>query len=122
MFRILPPNAEPSGEGQKGMARKCIVEGCDNPAHAKGYCRKHYGQIWRKGKIYSVQEEKLARERYANRDDSDRMRALERELRRAEMMYHNVVGFEGRLKWRREINEVKKEMIRLGMIEPVTVS
>lgn len=93
---------------------KCIVPGCDNKAHAKGYCRKHYGQIWRKGKIYTPEEEQRA-QRSAQRDDSDRMRALERELRRAEMMYKNVVGFEGRLKWRREIDEVKKEMERLGM-------
>jgi len=95
---------------------KCIVAGCGNRAHAKGYCRKHYGQIWRKGKIYSAEEEKMVNERFAHRDETDRMRALERELRRAEIMYQNVIGFEGRLKWRREINEVKKEMMRLGMI------
>lgn len=95
--------------------QKCIVPGCDNRAHAKGYCRKHYGQIWRKGKIYSKEEEAAGIRRGASRDDTDRMRALERELRRAEMMYQNVVGFEGRLKWRREIDEVKKEMERLGM-------
>lgn len=94
---------------------KCIVPGCTNKAHAKGYCRKHYGQIWRKGKIYSEDEEKRAKEKTNYRDDTDRMRALERELRRAHMMYRNVIGFEGRLKWRREIDEVKKEMERLGM-------
>ena len=97
---------------------KCIVPGCGNKAHAKGYCRKHYGQIWRKGKIYSEEEENRTT-RTAQRDDSDRMRALERELRRAEMMYRNVIGFEGRLKWRREIDEVRKEMKRLGMVPEV---
>lgn len=97
---------------------RCIVNGCTNKAHAKGYCRKHYGQIWRKGKIYSDDEERASVERTANRDESDRIRALERELRRAEMMYRNVIGFEGRLKWRREIDEVKKEMRKLG-IEPI---
>ncbi len=96
---------------------RCRVQGCDNKAHAKGYCRKHYGQIWRKGKIYTVEEEKkTVEEKPIQRDDTDRMRALDRELRRAEMMYKNVVGFEGRLKWRREIEEVRKEMGRLGMI------
>ena len=97
---------------------KCAVEGCENRAHAKGYCRKHYGQIWRKGKIYSDEEERQVAEKLIPRDDTDRMRALERELRRAEMMYQNVIGFEGRLKWRREIDEVKKEMVRLGMPLP----
>lgn len=97
---------------------KCVVPGCENRVHAKGYCRKHYGQIWRKGKIYSLKEERKTVEKSVTRDDTDRMRALERELRRAEMMYQNVIGFEGRLKWRREIQEVKKEMGRLGMIIP----
>ena len=98
---------------------RCVVAGCENRAHAKGYCRKHYGQIWRKGKIYSDEEERqVAEKQLIPRDDTDRMRALERELRRAEMMYQNVIGFEGRLKWRREIDEVKKEMVRLGMVMP----
>jgi hypothetical protein len=100
-----------------------MVQGCDNRVHAKGYCRKHYGQIWRKGKIYTQKDLNSARKsgsRTQQRDDTDRMRALERELRRAEMMYKNVIGFEGRLKWRREIVEVKKEMVRLGMTIPVS--
>jgi hypothetical protein len=54
------------------------------------------------------------------RDDTDRMRGLERGLARAEMMYRNVVGLEGRLKWRREIAEVKKQMASLGMTVPGT--
>ncbi len=96
----------------------CVVAGCDNRAHAKGYCRKHYGQIWRKGKIYSQDETAVVADKPTPRDDTDRMRALERELRRAETMYQNVIGFEGRLKWRREIEDVKKEMVRLGMDVP----
>ncbi len=102
---------------------KCMVQGCENRVHAKGYCRKHYGQIWRKGKIYTQKEAGAGKKsgmKAAQRDDTDRMRALERELRRAEMMYKNVIGFEGRLKWRREIVEVKKEMTRLGMPIPLT--
>ncbi len=101
---------------------KCMVQGCENRVHAKGYCRKHYGQIWRKGKIYTQKDLGAAKKsglKTAQRDDTDRMRALERELRRAEMMYKNVIGFEGRLKWRREIVEVKKEMTRLGMPIPL---
>ncbi len=92
--------------------RKCIVPECDNPVHAKGYCRKHYGQIWRKGRIYSDEEKARSGE---IGEDADRIRSLERELRRAEMMYKNVIGMEGRLKWRKEIDEVKKEMQRLGL-------
>jgi len=59
---------------------RCIVPGCNNRAHAKGYCRKHYGQIWRKGKIYSIEEEekrgadKLVQR---DRDGDDRRVCLE---------------------------------------------
>ena len=31
------------------------------------------------------------------------------------MMYKNVIGMEGRLKWRKEIEAVRKEMTRLGI-------
>lgn len=95
---------------------KCMVPGCDNPVHAKGYCRKHYGQIWRKGRIYTEEERGLVGEGH---EDTDRIRSLERELRRAEMMYKNVIGMEGRLKWRKEIDAVRKEMSRLGISVPV---
>jgi hypothetical protein len=94
----------------------CRVPGCGNKSHAKGYCRKHYGQIWRRGKIVTEAGADGDEIETGPRDETDRMRALERELRRAEMMYSHVVGFEGRLKWRREIDEVKAEMKRLGMI------
>lgn len=97
---------------------ECMVDDCNNPVHAKGYCRKHYGQIWRKGRIYT-EEDKIAGRLPG--DDSDRIRSLERELCRAEMMYKNVIGFDGRIKWRREIDEVKKELKRLG-IDPATVT
>ena len=101
-------------KGGKGMPKnqKCMVDGCDNPVHAKGYCRKHYGQLWRKGRIYSEKDKDV---KNIVGDDSDRIRALQRELKRAETMYKNVIGFDGRIKWRREIEEVKKEMVRLGL-------
>jgi hypothetical protein len=90
----------------------CSVEGCDNKAHARGYCRKHYGQIWRKGKITSDAEGGAAVSR-KSRDELERLKALERELRRAENMYDMVVGFEGRLKWRRELEAVKDEICKI---------
>ncbi len=31
--------------------RECIVEGCSDRHDAKGYCKKHYGQMHRHGKI-----------------------------------------------------------------------
>jgi hypothetical protein len=51
-------------------------------------------------------------------DDRDRKRVLERELVRIETMYQNVTGVAGRLKWRREREEVKKAMASLGNDSP----
>lgn len=101
--------------------KSCIVEGCKNFSHARGYCRKHYGQIWRKGRINceAITDENES-DMIFGQDDSDRMRALERELRKAEHMYRNVVGFEGRLKWRKEMEAVRKEIERLTIPEEVS--
>lgn len=91
----------------------CVVEGCPNPAHAKGYCRRHYGQIWRRGMIYNdtPRERTTAPESGMRRDD--RLKALERELKKAQQMYDVVVGFQGRIKWRREIEAVQHEIRKL---------
>jgi hypothetical protein len=51
-------------------------------------------------------------------DDPERIRALERELKKAEHMYEVVVGFEGRVKWRREMEAVRAELRRLGIKPP----
>lgn len=95
-------------------AGKCIVEGCDEAVHAKGYCRKHYGQVWRKGAITGGCRDSES-ERPA-RADLERLRALERELKKAEHMYQVVVGYEGRVKWRREMESVKTEISKLAKL------
>ena len=90
----------------------CSVDECENKAHARGYCRKHYGQIWRKGRITTDADAESALGR-KSRDDRERLKALARELRRAENMYDMVVGFEGRIKWRREMEAVKAEIRKI---------
>ena len=88
----------------------CKVPGCTNPAHARGYCNTHYGQLWRSGKIspelrprrktleegyLSDRERQIIRLRYQKERET-----LERELKRARMIYQVVIGYEGRLRWR----------------------
>ncbi|MBI3831338.1 MAG: hypothetical protein HY291_17605 [Planctomycetes bacterium] len=98
---------------------RCIVEGCPNPSHAKGYCRRHYGQIWRRGMIYNDSpREKTDYDSNVRRDDQERLRALERELKRAQQMYDVVVGFQGRIKWRREIEAVQTEIRKILDSQP----
>jgi len=96
----------------------CSVVGCEKRMHAKGYCRKHYGQIWRTGEIYADEDQGMPEEVVIPRNDADRVRALARELERAEEMYRNVIGFEGRLKWRRELEGLRKDMARFGVVPP----
>lgn len=88
----------------------CIVEGCTSASHAKGYCRRHYGQIWRRGTIYNEtpKEHTTAMESDMRRDD--RVRTLERELKKAQQMYDVVVGTAGRIKWHREMEAVQHEI------------
>ena len=99
---------------------RCIVDGCPNPSHAKGYCRRHYGQIWRRGMIYSESPREQAGENdsHLKRDDQERLRALERELKRAQQMYDVVVGFQGRIKWRRELDGVQSEIRKIMEAQP----
>ena len=103
---------------------RCIVENCPNNAHAKGYCRKHYGQIWRRGMIYESprRESEWACEELSRRDErEEKMASLERELRKAQQMYDVVVGFEGRMKWRKVIETVRAEMHKLATMPAAAV-
>ena len=84
----------------------CQATDCANPVHARGYCRRHYGRIWRR-------EKRGAGGNAEDREKRDRLRALERELLRARQMYDVVVGTPGRIKWRREMDAVKVEILKL---------
>jgi len=94
-------------------AKRCMVEDCGEPVHAKGYCRRHYGQIWRKGKITDSHAYTTER---PSRADAERLRALERELKKAEHMYSVVVGVEGRVRWRREVEQVRVEISKIASL------
>ena len=46
------PAPVPVPEGLAGKV--CTVPGCPNPHHARGYCKMHYGQLRRHGRIEDV--------------------------------------------------------------------
>lgn len=58
------------------MTDKCKVNGCNYPAHARGYCATHYGQLWRTGG-HAMQEE---------------LRELQASLDEAQICYDRVVA------------------------------
>jgi hypothetical protein len=93
----------------------CQVDDCQEPVHARGYCRKHYGRLWRRAKQGngSAPGNGHHKTQAPKKDQTDRLRTLERELRRAEELYRAVVGLQGRMKWRREMEAVKAEIRKI---------
>lgn len=83
------------------MDKMCIIEGCTKQSHSKGYCRRHYGQIWRHGKI--TDGLKVTN----HKTNETILRMLQSELDNLNACYSNTVGFKGRVRWRRKINEVQ---------------
>lgn len=116
----IVPSTRNSAEKTPKKGR-CVVPGCNNPQHAKGYCNTHYGQMWRKGKIISEKKSKKRLGRPSaktknkkRKDKRERLETLEREYNRAKNMYEIVIGFEGRMKWRKEMEAVRREIEKLN--------
>lgn len=115
------PSSHTKAEDSKSKPKgNCVVDGCSNEQHAKGYCNTHYGQMWRKGKIISEKKNKKRSGRPVTKskskkrkDKRERMETLEREFNRAKNMYEIVIGFEGRMKWRNEMEAVRTEIDKL---------
>lgn len=96
------------------MEESCIIEECGNPPHAKGYCRRHYGQIWRHGRITNTGKAQQGRFGISTGYTQEaQIRSLERELKRSKQMYEAVVGFAGRMRWRREISIIEADLAKL---------
>lgn len=85
--------------------RRCVVNGCPGKSHAKGMCRRHYGQVWRRG--YTYESPKTNPDTLSSVEEA--FRSCERELKKAQQMYDVVVGLPGRLHWRREIERLQKQ-------------
>ena len=79
--------------------------------------------LWRKGSVgraHALSED----EKGLRMDQIERLRSLERELKRAKQMYKVVCGIEGRVKWHREIVMVGNEIEKLKVgasIENITI-
>ena len=99
----------------------CKVTACGCPVHSKGYCRKHYPQVWRKGEISNTPSVRQSHARSA-REVHERLRVLDRELSKIKEMYNQVVGFESRYRWRKEISAVRAEIDRIQHLVPVAAS
>lgn len=88
----------------------CVVEGCDRPQHSKGYCNRHYLRLWRTGTT-----EKLKQSRQSLAETAYRLRRLKQDLDRAQECYETVVGLANRIRWRKEVDDIKREIERIAM-------
>ena len=81
----------------------CKIEGCNEPVHARGYCRKHYAKMWRaRGKKESEAGGNGGRNK-RQRALFERIRALKYELDNARRLYDSVVGVSARILWKKRI-------------------
>lgn len=87
---------------------KCVVNDCPHPEHAKGYCRMHYLQVWRYGRIGRRRPVRAAEVLVEH--TTDEVRAAERVLSQAQQMYEVVVGFEGKMRWASRIREARANL------------
>lgn len=90
------------------MVRKvpCKVPDCDEWAHARGYCRRHYGQVWRNGRVLTKAEEE--EQLRISSEHNYSLRALRTDYQRAKKYYDCIVGFHGRMRWRNELAEIEQ--------------
>jgi len=88
---------------------KCSVDGCDDLAHAKGYCRTHYNRLWRHGTLDP--KVKTPKQRSA-RAMQDSLTALEADLREVNAVYENAYG-EARFTWGQKKRELEHQLALL---------
>jgi len=85
----------------KPQVKKCSIHGCPNNAHSRGYCGRHYGRIWRGRSVDGPSYQREA-------PSSFNLQSLERQLADARRSHDLVVGVEGKMRWRRKIQELEQ--------------
>lgn len=91
---------------------RCSVAGCTEPAHARGYCRKHYSRYWRKKPL--VTPDPLVAPTTANTEHRIDVRALQRQLESSRHSYDLAVGLEARMRWGREVRKLQTTLNRVA--------
>jgi hypothetical protein len=86
---------------QRAHVRRCSVQGCRSNAHALGYCRCHYGRIWRGKPLCGPACKQDA-------PPSFNLQSLERQLADARRNHDLVVGIEGKMRWRHTIQNLEQ--------------
>jgi hypothetical protein len=82
---------------------RCSIKGCPNDAHARGFCRCHYGRLWRGKPLCGAQARQEA-------PSSFNLQSLERQLADARRNHDLVIGLEGKMRWRHMIQELEQAL------------
>ena len=84
----------------------CSVPGCQNGVHSRGLCRRHYGQQWRKGRVYLTEHDLGARKPVSADEEYAAVEIKACKLARAKESYENAVGLAARLFWKAQLKEL----------------
>lgn len=93
--------------------RPCTVEGCPNELHARGYCKKHYGHIWRYGRIIPEDELQKGQTNSSPAVLDVLIRDCKSELTRAQETYKIAIGLECRMRWHKTIIALEERLAEL---------
>lgn len=88
---------------------RCVVNHCEHAVHAGGYCRRHYGQVWRNGRI----DEPASERNPAALPKSEQLNACQRELAQTRIIYERACGLQRRLELRRQLTELEADLARI---------
>lgn len=82
--------------------RTCKEDGCTAPAKSKGYCGRHYRQLWRYSHVLQegIKNDTVTRENIIS---------LKSEYKRVLDIYNNVNGVDSRIRWRKVLDKLVQE-------------
>jgi len=109
---------------------KCEEAECENEAHARGLCKRHYGIAWRRERSakedpLGLRKVKFPRKPLGPKDRTptrDALHSSYRALKKAQDAYDLVKGVKGRQRWRLELTKLKEEIKELeSRMDPADV-
>lgn len=96
---------------RRARGSACLVVGCPNPQHAKGYCSRHYGIQWRGGDPSSALPECVAP--VSEEETEQSPEHVFAKLGFARKAYDNARGLDARMRMRTEVKELEELYAKL---------
>ena len=90
----------------KNRTEICIIASCTKFAYCKNLCRRHYGQIWRYGKLLDENDDRAPIEIY-------RIEQAKIDVNTAKKTYAIAVGTKALMRWKEEVIKLEEELREL---------